>query len=105
AVAGGLQVSQAVAAGGVSPIDEEVGVLGRDLGAVDPLALETDVFDEAPGGLPGGVLPDTARGGQRQRLGGLLPLEPLLDVLLDLGERPAVKLEPTADEHGPDRRL
>src|SRR6266542_6991675 len=105
ALPGEIHESQDVAGGRASPIDDEIGVLGRDLGAVDPLALETDLLDEAPGDLAGGVLPHTAGRGQRQRLGGLLPLEPLLDVRLDLGEGAAMELEPTADEHGPDRRL
>src|SRR5262245_39034707 len=34
---------------GAAAIDDEVGVLGRDLGAVVALALEAHLLDEAPG--------------------------------------------------------
>ena len=45
-------MSALMSAGGrPAPVDDEVGVLGRDLGAVEPLALEAHLLDEPARGL------------------------------------------------------
>src|SRR5262245_17821306 len=93
-----------VGGGGSAPVDDEVGVLGGDLGAVVALALESHLLDEAPRRVPGRVLPHAARGGQSEGLVHLLFLEPLLDVLLDVGGGAPVQAEPRPDEHGAGRR-
>src|SRR5262249_62382629 len=46
-----------------------------------------------------------ARGGRGQRWRRLLALEPLLDVLLDFGERTSLQLQTAADQHGPRRGM
>src|SRR6185503_24114 len=92
-----------VGGGGTAPVDDEVGVLGGDLGAVVALALQAHLLHESARRLAGRVLPHAPRGGQRQRLVHLLVLEPLLDLLHDLGGRPPVQTEPRADDHGAGR--
>src|SRR5206468_1004531 len=82
---------------------DEVRVLGGDLGAVDSLALEAALLDHPRGDVAGRVLPHAAGRGQRQRLGRLLDLEPLLHLLLDLGHRPPVQAHAATDQHGADR--
>src|SRR5688572_404467 len=92
-----------VGGGGAAAVDDEVGVLGRDLGAVETLALEAHLLHEPGGDLVARVLPHAPGRRERERLRGLLVLEPLLDVFLDLIERSAVQLQPAADEHGSGR--
>src|SRR5436309_1577733 len=101
------ELHQGLDVGGRGPtaIDDEVGVLGRDLGAVEALALEADLLDHSRRGLARRVLPDASGRGQRQRLARLLLLEPLLDVFLDLAQRPAVQTQPAADQHGTRREV
>src|SRR5256886_4836100 len=102
ALARELHEVQDVGGAGGAAIDDEVGVLGRDLRAVDPLAAQAGLLDEPRGQVARGILPDEAGRGQRQRLRGLLLLEPRPDLFLDLGQRPSVQLQPAADE---DRAL
>src|SRR5438270_445200 len=99
ALARELHETQDVGGAGGAAVDDEVGVLGRDLRAIDALAAQPGLLDEPRGQLAGGIFPDEAGGGQRQRLRGLLLLEPCPDLLLDLRQRPAVELQPAADEH------
>src|SRR2546422_1031836 len=98
ALARELHEAQDVGRAGAAAIDDEVGVLGRNLRAVDPLAAQAGLLDEPRGQVARGILPDEARRGERQRLRGLLLLEPRPDLFLDLGQRPSVQLQPTADE-------
>src|SRR5262249_25861439 len=72
ALAGDLHQCQHVGRHGAAAVDDEVGVLGRDLRPVDALALEAGLLDQPGGLLAGRVLPDEAGRGQRQRLAGLL---------------------------------
>src|SRR6266566_226289 len=102
ALARELHEAQDVGRAGAAAIDDEVGVLGRDLRAVDPLAAQAGLLDEPRGQVARGILPDEAGRGERQRLRGLLLLEPRPDLFLDLGQRPSVQLQPAADE---DRAL
>src|SRR5262245_36257556 len=67
---------------GASAVHDEIGVLGGHLRPVDPLALEPDLLDQAARLLSRRVPPHTPDGGQRQRLRGLLVLEPVLDLFL-----------------------
>src|SRR5580765_1026128 len=92
-----------VGGGGAAPVDDEVGVLGGDLGAVVALPLQPHLLHESARRLAGRVLPHAPRRGQRQRLVHLLVLEPLLDLLHDLGGRPPVQTEPRSDDHGAGR--
>ncbi len=55
--------------------------------------------------LPGGFFHTNPGRRQGQGLGGLLALQPLLDVAMDLGDRPAVQPQPAADQHGAGRGL
>src|SRR5213593_4082 len=105
ALARELHQAQDVGGAGGAAVDDEVGVLGRDLGAVDALAPQAGLLDQARGQLARGILPDEARGGQRQRLRGLLLLEPRTDLLLDVRQRAAVQLQPAADEDGARRQV
>src|SRR5881397_1748396 len=105
ALARELHQAQDVGGAGGAAVDDEVGVLGRDLGAVDALAPQAGLLDQARGQLARGILPDEARGGQRQRLRGLLLLEPRADLLLDVRQRAAVQLQPAADEDGALRQV
>src|SRR6266478_3880212 len=68
-----------------APVDDEVGVLGRDLGAIEPLALQADLLDQTTRHLTRGVFPDAAGGGEGEGLRRLLDLEALLHLFLDLG--------------------
>src|SRR5712692_3024117 len=104
ALAGHLHEGQDVPRHGPTAVDDEVGVLGRDLGAVEPLALQADLFDQAGRHLALRVLPHASRGGEGQRLCRLLLLETLPHVLLDLGLGAAVKLQPRAHQYGAGRR-
>src|SRR5438309_721586 len=99
-----LHETQNVRGGGATPVDDEVGVLGRDLGAVVPLALQADLLDEAGRHLALRVLPHAARGGEGERLRRLLVLEALAHVLLDLCLGSAMELQPRAHQHGAGRR-
>src|SRR6266850_2077945 len=105
ALARELHEAQDVGGAGGAAVDDEVGVLGRDLRAVDALAAQPGLLDEPRGQLAGWIFPDEAGGGQRQRLRGLLLLEPCPDLLLDLRQRPAVELQPAADEHRARRQV
>src|SRR5436190_3570581 len=105
ALARELHETQDVGGAGGAAVDDEVGVLGRDLRAIDALATQPGLLDEPRGQLAGGIFPDEAGGGQRQRLRGLLLLEPCPDLLLDLRQRPAVQLQPAADEHRARRQV
>src|SRR5436853_87727 len=105
ALARELHEAQDVGGAGGAAVDDEVGVLGRDLRAIDALATQPGLLDEPRGQLAGGIFPDEAGGGQRQRLRGLLLLEPCPDLLLDLRQRPAVQLQPAADEHRARRQV
>src|SRR5213593_802670 len=100
ALPGELHEGLHVGGAGPATVHDEVRVLGRDLGPVEALALEADLLDHPRRGLAGRVLPDATGRGQSQGLAGLLVLEALLDVLLDLAERPAVKTQPAPHEHG-----
>src|SRR5438874_4578421 len=88
-----------------APVHDEVGVLGRDLRAVDPLALEPALLDEPGRDLALRVLPDAAGRRERERLGRLLLLQAYLDVFLDLADRSAREAEPAADQHRARRRM
>src|SRR5437899_5470492 len=99
ALARDLHQRQHVGGHGPAAVDDEVGVLGRDLRPVDALALEPGLLDELGGDLAGRVLPDEAGRGQGQRLAGLLALQPLLHVALDAGQRPASQLPPADQPH------
>src|SRR5882762_1858828 len=99
ALARELHEVQDVGGAGGAAVDDEVGVLGGDLRAIDALAAQPGLLDEPRGQVAGRIFPDEAGGGQRQRLRGLLLLEPCADLFLDLGQRPAVELQPAADEH------
>src|SRR2546422_1556288 len=105
ALARELHEAQDVGRAGAAAIDDEVGVLGRDLRAVDPLAAQAGLLDEPRGQVARGILPDEARRGERQRLRGLLLLEPRPDLFLDLGQRPSVQLQPAADEDRAARQV
>src|SRR5882672_9006416 len=105
ALARELHEAQDVGSAGGAAVDDEVGVLGGDLRAIDALAAQPGLLDEPRGQVAGGIFPDEAGGGQRQRLRGLLLLEPCADLLLDLGQRPAVELQPAADEHRARRQV
>src|SRR5256886_8859270 len=105
ALARELHEAQDVGGAGGAAVDDEVGVLGRDLRAIDALATQPGLLDEPRGQLAGGIFPDEAGGGQRQRLRGLLLLEPCPDLLLDLRQRPAVQLQPAADQHRARRQV
>src|SRR5262245_61032162 len=105
ALARDLHEAQDVSGPGAAAIDDEVAVLGRDLGAVDALSAQPRLFDEPRGQIARGVLPDEARGRERQRLGRLLLLEARADFFLDLGQRPPMQLQPAADEHGARRKM
>src|SRR5437899_1958077 len=100
-----LHEAQDVRRAGAATIDDEVGVLGRDLRAVDPLAAQAGLLDEPRGQVARGILPDEAGRGERQRLRGLLLLEPRPDLFLDLGQRPSVQLQPAADEDRAARQV
>src|SRR5262249_51655257 len=84
---------------------DEVRVLGRDLCAIESLTFEADLLDHPRRRLARGVLPDAPGRGQREGLARLLLLEALLDVLLDLAERSAMKTQPAADQHGARREV
>src|SRR5437879_1295610 len=99
ALARELHEVQDVGGAGGAAVDDEVGVLGGDLRAIDALAAQPGLLDEPRGQVAGGIFPDEAGGGQRQRLRGLLLLEPCPDLFLDLRQRPAVELQPAADEY------
>src|SRR6267142_1235084 len=105
ALARELHEVQDVGSAGGAAVDDEVGVLGGDLRAIDALAAQPGLLDEPRGQVAGRIFPDEAGGGQRQRLRGLLLLEPCADLLLDLGQRPAVELQPAADEHRARRQV
>src|SRR6266403_1961966 len=105
ALARELHEVQDVGGAGGAAVDDEVGVLGGDLRAIDALAAQPGLLDEPRGQVAGGIFPDEAGGGQRQRLRGLLLLEPCADLFLDLGQRPAVELQPAADEHRARRQV
>src|SRR6266511_2463033 len=96
---------QDVRGGPATPVHDEVRVLGGDLGAVDPFALEAALLDHPRGDVARRVLPHAPGGGERQRLGGLLDLEPLLHFLLDLRQGTAVQAQAAADQHGACRRV
>src|SRR2546422_6720652 len=74
ALARELHEAQDVGRAGAAAIDDEVGVLGRDLRAVDPLAAQAGLLDEPRGQVARGILPDEAGRGERQRLRGLFCL-------------------------------
>src|SRR5712691_6209863 len=101
ALAGHVHQCEHVGRGGAAAVDDEVRVLRRDLRAAQPFALEADLLDQAPGEIAGRVLPDAAGRRERQRLRRLLVLQARLDVLLDLGLRPAVEPEAAADQDRP----
>src|SRR2546430_17732913 len=65
-------------------VHDEVRVLGGDLRAVDPLALEPALLDQPPGHVARRILPDAPGRREGKRLRGLLLLQADLDVLLDL---------------------
>src|SRR5436190_58087 len=88
-----------------APVHDEVGVLGGDLRAVDPLALEPALLDEPGRDLALRVLPNAAGRRERERLGRLLLLQAYLDVFLDLADRSAREAEPAADQHRARRRM
>src|SRR5262245_3596938 len=100
ALARELHEAQDVGGSRAAAIDDEVAVLGRDLGAVDALAAQPRLFDQSRGEIARGVLPDEARRCERQRLSRLLLLETRADFFLDLGQRPPLQLQAAADEHG-----
>src|SRR2546430_817401 len=64
ALAGDLHQREHVGGHGAAAIDDEVGVLGRDLGAVDALALEPGLLDQLRGQVGARVLPDEAGRGE-----------------------------------------
>src|SRR6266566_6291083 len=66
ALARELHEAQDVGRAGAAAIDDEVGVLGRDLRAVDPLAAQAGLLDEPRGQVARGILPDEAGRGLRQ---------------------------------------
>src|SRR5713101_5905450 len=99
-----LHEAQNVRGGGAAPVHDEVGVLGRDLGAVVPLALQADLLDEAGRQLALRILPHASRGGEGEWLRRLLLLEALAHVLLDLRLGPAMELQPRPHQHGAGRR-
>src|SRR2546426_9658123 len=91
---------QDVGRGRAASVHDEVRVLGGDLRAVDPLALEPALLDQPPGHVGRRILPDAPRRREGERLRGLLLLQADLDVLLDLGERSTREPQAAADEHG-----
>src|SRR5262249_60566651 len=99
-----LREVQDVRRAGAAAIDDEVGVLGRNLGAADPFAAQPGLLDQSRGQIARRILPDEAGGGQGQRLRGLLLLEARADLFRDLGQRPALQPQPAADEHGAGRQ-
>src|SRR5262249_28838374 len=105
ALPGELHESLNVGGGGPAAIDDEVRVLGRDLCAIESLALEADLLDHPRRRLARRVLPDAPGRSQRQGLARLLLLEALLDVLLDLAERPTMETQSAADQHGARRKV
>src|SRR5262245_46504416 len=100
-----LHEAQDVRRASAAAIDDEVGVLGRNLGAVDPFAAQPGLLDQSRGQIARRILPDEAGGGQGQRLRGLLLLEARADLFRDLGQRPALQPQPAADEHGAGRQV
>src|SRR5260370_31634954 len=88
ALARELHEAQDVGGAGAAAVDDEVGVLGRDLRAIDALATQPGLLDEPPGQLAGGVFPDQGARAQRQRLRCLLLPEAGPGRLSDLPERP-----------------
>src|SRR5216683_296041 len=91
-----LHEAQDVRGGGAAPVHDEVGVLGRDLGAVVPLALQADLLDEAGRQLALRILPHASRRGEGERLRRFLLLEALTHVLLYVRLGPAMELQPRA---------
>src|SRR5262245_56324040 len=81
-LAGELQQAQDIAGGRAASVDDEVRVLGGDLRPSHALAPQTDLLDELACQLAGGVLPHEPGRCQRERLGGLLSLEALLEVTM-----------------------
>src|SRR5262245_36586248 len=104
-LSGEVEESQDIRGGGAAPVDDEVRVLGRDLGAADALAAQADLLDELDRRRAAGALPHKARRGQGERLTGALLLQPLLQIALDLRLRAAMQAQPAADEDGAGRRL
>src|SRR5256714_7736431 len=100
-----LHQAQDVGGARTATVHDEVGVLGRDLGAVDPLAAQAGLLDQPRGQITRRVLPDEPRGGERQRLRRLLLLQPRADLLLDFRQRPSVELHQAADQHGAGRQV
>src|SRR5947207_10067355 len=88
-----------------APVHDEVRVLGGDLRAVDPLALEPALLDQPVGEVAGRILPDAPGRREGERLRGLLVLQADLGVLLDLRERAAREPQAAADEHGARGRV
>src|SRR5262245_52655285 len=100
AIAGELEQAEHVRGRRAAAVDDEVRLLGRNLGAADTLAAHARFLEQALGGIAGRVLEAWSRRSQRERLRGLLLLEALADVALDLRERPAREPEPAADDDG-----
>src|SRR5439155_445599 len=105
AVAREVHERQDVGRGRAASVHDKVRVLGGDLRAVDPLALEPALLDQPAGHVGRRILPDAPRRREGERLRGLLLLQADLDVLLDLGERSAREPQAAADEHGARGRV
>src|SRR5207244_3923997 len=90
--------------GGASSIHDEVGALRRDLNGLDALAAESRPRDELGCRLAAvRIPPDVAERSQRQRLTGLLELEPLVDGLVDLSRRAARERDAAPEDEAPGR--
>src|SRR5262245_15844874 len=104
-LAGEIEEGDDVRGHGAAAVHDEVGVLGRDLGTADPLAAQADLLDQLARRDALRTLPHEARRGESQRLGRALVPEPLLQLAMNLGDRPALQAQAAPDEHGPRRRL
>src|SRR5262245_8775071 len=103
--AGEIEQGQDVRGGGPAPVDDEVRVLGRDLGAADSLAAQADLLDQPRRRRARWALPHETRRRERQRLGRSLLLQALLQIALHLHHRAPVQAQPAPDEDSPGWRL
>ena len=90
---------------GPPTVDDQVGGLRRDLGAVHALAAQAHGLDETCRAIARRVLPDVARSGQGEGLRLLPHLQSVLQGLLDSHGGTALELEPAAHDDAALRQI